>query len=1528
MAIVTRLGKGSKLTAEEMDNNLLSLESDISGNVSSITSKLDKGSYTGSAKDLDNAIAANVTLIASKLDKGAYTGTAKDLENAIIAAVTGASGISIVPTSPAPAGTGIASFTATQAGTYTNYGGLVVNANSFAVISRNATGGFSISQTTLDLTTYAKSEDINNFIILPSSSTSFLNIDSVNKTFSVAGATYLATKNQSYIQIPTITNKAWQANDGGSGIFNVYWDKTLLTVEIIKFSVTNVVNINFIKIGSFYWLSATLSGITSVSMEGQFRINNITHRNSNYKPFTTAEVISYRGRLSINTVNRTVQTTGRIFIVVNGEYIDISVNQVSTAWIGTGGDDNLFYIVLDVNTKLINIIHFTSYPNSIYTDRNSIMLGAISKNSQTGIIECTIKGTYILNGVNFPREILNLTTDKLNPSFLPTQLANIPTDFLEFTTFNAVLTNNLFNKETIVQGYYGTNGTTFQADVSQFWTSDFIAVDNLLNYKKVNIAASTYVYMYNASKVPISPAFIQSLTMDFPAGVFFVRVIFAPADINSVMFTLATVDTSVYIPSSTEETSIIEIKNNYLPESIKVLDLTTQKIKPIFLPAQLANIPTDFLEFSAGSVIEEIIGLSTKRDIQTAISSTGSYYISNYVSSKNGSINKIKIYHGTVATNTQFEVAHFRKSGTVYNKLNSILLNVTLTDSLSSYVIPNWTYQAGDYVGITAKVASITTYANSGFQGIVIIDSAGAVTNSSLATSILSFDFTVATNSFNTNPKIKYDILPDSVKTIDPLTGKILTSFLPTPLADIPTDFLITAPIVYTSNLFNKATIVQGYYGTNGTTYQADASQFWTSDFIAVDNLLNYKKVNIAASTYVYMYNASKVPISPAFIQSETMDFPAGVFFVRVIFAPADIDSVMFTLSTVDTSVYIPFSTGGVLSSILNSNYLPESIKVLDNLTGKLKPSLLPTQLSQIPIDFLTFTPAALTGNLFNKATIVQGYYGTNGTTYQANASQFWTSDFIAVDNLLNYKKVNIAASTYVYMYNANKTPFSTTFIQSETMDLPEGVFFVRVIFAPADIDKVMFTVSIVDTSVYIPFSTGGVANPKINTKYTDVAIPANNIQKIAQSVSDLGALDYQEFETNISHVLFYGQSLSMGWEADTALTTTNYPGTLMLGDRVWSEKGNTGLTAFNPLVATYQGTVGESPAVAATNSFKILFDRFHRRGGQVEFLATNCGEGGKSVEQLSKNNTNGTVFYNTSFFNAIDKAKIVATGLGKTISCPIIVYMQGEHNYAGTGLGLTSGTEATRDKTAYKALLLALKNDMQTDIMAKYGQTKKPLFYIYQTAGSYINREDMSINMGQSEFAYENEDVVLLNPTYGVPDYGGGHLSTNGYRWYGELIAKSLYNVFLQGKGETSMSIEKTTVIGNKIYLDVLVPAAPMVIDIKTTPIQTGNGFKVRINGVETTITDVSILDGTQIVLTCSTTLTGTISVAYAGVGRNGSGNFRDSDKWISQYKYADETSLRKPTYTPLDSNGINLYGKRYPMYNWLNNFYKEVLV
>jgi len=62
---------------------------------------------------------------------------------------------SINPSSAAPIGVEPAFWTATEAGTYTNYGGVIVLPNSFAVISRDSLGAFSISQTPLDLGDYA-----------------------------------------------------------------------------------------------------------------------------------------------------------------------------------------------------------------------------------------------------------------------------------------------------------------------------------------------------------------------------------------------------------------------------------------------------------------------------------------------------------------------------------------------------------------------------------------------------------------------------------------------------------------------------------------------------------------------------------------------------------------------------------------------------------------------------------------------------------------------------------------------------------------------------------------------------------------------------------------------------------------------------------------------------------------------------------------------------------------------------------------------------------------------------------------------------------------------------------------------------------------------------------------------------------------------------------------------------------------------------------------------------------------------------
>lgn len=313
----------------------------------------------------------------------------------------------------------------------------------------------------------------------------------------------------------------------------------------------------------------------------------------------------------------------------------------------------------------------------------------------------------------------------------------------------------------------------------------------------------------------------------------------------------------------------------------------------------------------------------------------------------------------------------------------------------------------------------------------------------------------------------------------------------------------------------------------------------------------------------------------------------------------------------------------------------------------------------------------------------------------------------------------------------------------------------------------------------------------------------------------------------------------------------------------------------------------------------------------------------------LSKESTNGENYYTTSFLKALTKTKQAVDAQNKSVSCFAIVYMQGEYNYVGSGQGLTPGTNQTYEKEPYKQLLRTLKNNMQQDIMTYYNQTEKPLFFCYMVAGGYINRKDMPINMAMIELSQEDDDVFILNSTYAVPDYGGGHLSTNGYRWYGELMAHTLYDCFIQDMKHEPVMPKEFIINESEIYIDCQVPVLPLIIDTYTKESITSAGFRVFKNDSEVQIQSVQVYLN-RIIIKCAETLsTGTIEITYAGQGRSGSGNVRDSDQFHSLYTYYDDRQTspsKRENYTPKDKDGNFIYGKPYPMYNWLGSFYKLI--
>lgn len=701
------------------------------------------------------------------------------------------------------------------------------------------------------------------------------------------------------------------------------------------------------------------------------------------------------------------------------------------------------------------------------------------------------------------------------------------------------------------------------------------------------------------------------------------------------------------------------------------------------------------------------------------------------------------------------------------------------------------------------------------------------------------------------------------------------------------------------NNLFNPFTVIKGLYRGNDDFELNDT--YWTSDFIPVVPGLKYKRSNIDFSFFVFAFDEDKQQVivtqGNTYWQSEfeNTTIPANVAYVRLVVSPLTYNQTTFCLKSI-----LPMN--GQLLRV-------ESLMISE------KESLQ---------DFVDNTKSlvSFSNNLLDIESLVDW---TNSNIYSM-------SELIPVEAGKKYKRTNMDFSWWVEAFDINKQPVvvngSDTYWQYafENTVIPEGVAYVRLLFLKAELNTMaMFTEATIDTSAFIPFR---ILNPSlmVGGNTTNATLNTSTVQSHSE-VDDLGFVDNQLFDTDYSHLIFYGQSLSMGWEADRALTLTPVPKTYMIGDRVWINQGNDGSYAFNPLVASKSPNCGESPAVSATQVFRTFLDKYLPTN-TVKLLTTNCGEGGMSIERLSKESTNADNLYTNLFLATLNRAKSITVTEGKTISCPAIVWMQGEYNYVGLeNSGLTPGSMATNDKDQIKSYLLTLKNNMQADIMVTYGQTKKPMFFMYQVAGVYINLDTLAINEAMTEFEAENDDVVFMNPTYQVPDYNGGHLSSNGYRWYGEYIAKQLKTTLLEHKSSDVVQKRNVKVIdNNKVLIECQVNHPPLMVDTYTTPACQHNGFKVKDDMGEIAVTGFEVVNGTALLLTLARELGPNAFVTYAGKDRNGSGNICDSHRYASKFVYVSDIGHMAPSYTPKDSTGVPLDGKKLPLKNWLLAFYQKL--
>jgi hypothetical protein len=500
-----------------------------------------------------------------------------------------------------------------------------------------------------------------------------------------------------------------------------------------------------------------------------------------------------------------------------------------------------------------------------------------------------------------------------------------------------------------------------------------------------------------------------------------------------------------------------------------------------------------------------------------------------------------------------------------------------------------------------------------------------------------------------------------------------------------------------------------------------------------------------------------------------------------------------------------------------------------------------------------------------------------------------------------------------------------------------------------------------IDTQNSIPLLIDSEALTRGNAQYLkDLNINTDqlgNLRLFANGTCAAGAVELPDdyFVENpknyrYQHFIIYGQSLSVGKISYQAMPETPLPNNYMIGNQIWIANGNTGLDQLNPLVSNFNHSMsntGENPLTGAVNHIRLASS--HLLTDDDKFIATSTGDGGRTIAQLSKGHE---LKLYEDYLTALQSARSIARKEGSTITCPAIFWMQGESDY----ILLPSAS-----KNAYKAALLRLKNEMQSDVVSRYDQTasEKPLFFTYQTNGSWTRTKgNLGVGTAQVEAANENSDIICAGPVYPVTSMPDGHLDANGYRWYGEMFGKAYYQTKVLGQKFRPLQPTNVTVAGREVLIHFYVPVPPLVLDTKTVQPIDNYGFEVYLNGFESnnkqSITSVEVVGEDAVKLTCAANLIGEVHIVYAGEKsgsgqKSGHGNLRDSDTATGYYHYlnpegkADGVNYDYPhnpiddshhaewTYIPgsgepKDENGQEIWDKPYPLYNFSVAFCKTV--
>lgn len=354
------------------------------------------------------------------------------------------------------------------------------------------------------------------------------------------------------------------------------------------------------------------------------------------------------------------------------------------------------------------------------------------------------------------------------------------------------------------------------------------------------------------------------------------------------------------------------------------------------------------------------------------------------------------------------------------------------------------------------------------------------------------------------------------------------------------------------------------------------------------------------------------------------------------------------------------------------------------------------------------------------------------------------------------------------------------------------------------------------------------------------------------------------------NHLLFYGQSLSIGANSGPVISTSQPYSNVTFngGPRAWN--GTTwDFGAFKALVedavspAPDGGTDRrETPCSGAANFASTLMAQRGVQPSSHVVLASTAGRGGYRINQLNK----GTSWY-LNLIAHVNGARALNTDYAVHAVC----WLQGENDVNVTNY------------STYRASLAALQDDTEADIKAITGQTSPVYMITYQVSfGAAVSKD---VALAQLDLAQNDDKIFFASPTYRFPPAADGvHLTAIGYKLLGAYFGRA-YEAISRGKKPQWLNPKSATIRGSQIRIRFDVPQQPLTLDQLNLAVTTNNGFKV-LDGVSTASISSMSTSGSDVVINLSSVPSGTVTVRYGldylgsglAITDGASGNLRDS--------------------------------------------------